>query len=89
MAALSSRFGVHPPMIHGWPRALLEGASGLFERGGEKAPEIDEEQVEALPARIKGGDGVAVASDFCPERSDRGSAREAEDGRTVQRRPAA
>ncbi|WP_449301435.1 IS3 family transposase [Parasedimentitalea psychrophila] len=34
-------------MIHQWKRALLEGASGLFERGGRKTPEIDEEQVKA------------------------------------------
>ncbi|MFD1752297.1 transposase [Salipiger marinus] len=42
-AELASRFGVHPTMIHQWKRALLEGASGVFERGGRKKPEIDEE----------------------------------------------
>lgn len=52
VAELSSRFGVHPTMIHGWKRALLEGASGVFERGGKKAPEIDEEQVKELHAKI-------------------------------------
>lgn len=26
-------------MIHQWKRALLEGASGTFERGGRKKPE--------------------------------------------------
>lgn len=36
----ASRFGVHPTMIHQWKRALLEGASGVFERGGRKAPEV-------------------------------------------------
>lgn len=35
-AELASRFGVHPTMIHQWKRALLEGASGVFERGGRK-----------------------------------------------------
>jgi len=43
VAALASQFGVHPTMIHSWKRALLEGASGVFERGDTKAPEIDEE----------------------------------------------
>jgi putative transposase len=37
VSELASRFGVHPTMIHQWKRALLEGASGVFERGGKKA----------------------------------------------------
>ncbi|SPF27919.1 hypothetical protein POI8812_00214 [Pontivivens insulae] len=37
-AELASRFGVHPTMIHTCKRALLEDASGVFERGGKKAP---------------------------------------------------
>ncbi|WP_371732405.1 IS3 family transposase [Aliiroseovarius sp. xm-v-204] len=61
VAELASRFGVHPTMIHSWKRALLEGASGVFERGGKKAPEIDEEQVKELHAKI--GE-LAVANDF-------------------------
>ena len=31
VSELSSRFGVHPTMVHQWKRALLEGASGVFE----------------------------------------------------------
>jgi len=42
-------------------RALLEGASGVFERGGRKVPEVDEEQVKDLHAKI--GE-LAVANDF-------------------------
>ena len=61
VAELSGRFGVHPTMIHSWKRTLLEGASGVFERGGKKASEIDEEQVKELHAKI--GD-LAVANDF-------------------------
>ena len=60
-AELASRFGVHPTMIHQWKRALLEGASGVFERGSRKKPEIDEEQVKELHAKI--GE-LAVANDF-------------------------
>lgn len=28
-------------MIHSWKRALLEGATGVFERGSKKAPDND------------------------------------------------
>ena len=42
VSELASRFGVHPTMIHQWKRALLEGASGVFERGSRKTPEVDE-----------------------------------------------
>ena len=46
--------GVHPTTIHPWKRALLEGASGVFERGDRKAPEVDDEQVKDLHAMIGG-----------------------------------
>ncbi|OED49289.1 transposase [Rhodobacteraceae bacterium (ex Bugula neritina AB1)] len=52
VAELASWFGVHPTMIHTWKKALLEGASGVFERGGKKAPEINDEQMKELHAKI-------------------------------------
>lgn len=61
VAELASRFGVHPTMIHQLKRALLEGASGVFESGGKKAPKIHEKQVKELHAKI--GE-LAVANDF-------------------------
>lgn len=61
VAELASRFRIHPTMIHTWKRAFLEGASGVFQRGGRKAPEIDEERVKELHAKI--GE-LAVANGF-------------------------
>lgn len=62
VAELATRFGVHPTMIHQWKRALLEGAAGVFERGGKRyAPAVDEAAVKELHAKI--GE-LAVANDF-------------------------
>ena len=48
-------------MIHQWKRVLLEGASGVFERGGRKKPEVDEEQAKERYAKT--GE-LAVANSF-------------------------
>ena len=61
VSELASHFEVHPTMIHGWKKALLEGASGVFERGGKKVSAVNEEQVKELHAKI--GE-LAVANDF-------------------------
>jgi len=61
VSELASRFGVHPTMIHQWKRALLDGASDVFERGGKRPPEIDEARIKELHAKI--GE-LAVANDF-------------------------
>ncbi len=62
VSELATRFGVHPTMIHQWKRALLEGAPGVFERGGKsREPVVDEAAVKELHAKI--GE-LAVANDF-------------------------
>ncbi len=45
VAELASRFGVHPTMIHQWKKALLDGASEIFQRGRNGRAQIDPEAV--------------------------------------------
>lgn len=63
VSELAAEYGVHPTMIHQWKRSLLEGAAGIFERGGKAAvaAEVAEETVRELHAKI--GE-LAVANDF-------------------------
>ena len=61
VSELATAYEVHPTMIHQWKKALLDGAADIFERGGKKAPEVDEDTVQALHAKI--GE-LAVANDF-------------------------
>ena len=63
VSELAADYGVHPTMIHQWKRSLLEGAAGIFERGGKAAvaAEVAEETVRDLHAKI--GE-LAVANDF-------------------------
>ena len=63
VSELAAEYGVDPTMIHQWKRSLLEGAAGIFERGGKAAmaAEVAEETVRDLHAKI--GE-LAVANDF-------------------------
>ena len=46
VSELSSRFGVHPTMIHQWKKALLEGASDVFERGGAAKGSVQADETQ-------------------------------------------
>ena len=61
VSELAAEYGVHPTMIHQWKKALLDRASDIFDRGGKKKAEVDEETVRLLHAKI--GE-LAVANDF-------------------------
>ena len=60
VSELASAYDVHPTMIHQWKKALLEGAAGIFERGGKVAATA-EDTVRDRHAQI--GE-LAVANDF-------------------------
>ena len=62
---LAAEYGVRPTMIHQWKKALLDGAADIFERGGKRTPEIDEETVRPLHAKIG---ALAVVNDFLPRK---------------------
>ena len=56
VSELAADYNVHPTMIHQWSEALCaigsrkmasvlqEGAADILERGGKKAPEVDEDR---------------------------------------------
>ena len=53
VAELASRFGVHPTMIHQWKKALLDGASEIFQRGRNPVdPEVGSGRIKELHAKI-------------------------------------
>ncbi len=43
---LAGQFGVHPTLIHGWKKHLLQGAEGIFAHGA-KADTVDVEGQKA------------------------------------------
>ena len=62
VSELATAYEVHPTKIHQWKKALLDGAAGIFERGGKATSvEIDEDTVRDLHSKI--GE-LAVANDF-------------------------
>ena len=39
ISELAAKYEIHPTMIHGWKRSLLDGASGVFAKGSKKNQE--------------------------------------------------
>ena len=50
-AELAQRFGVHPTMITTWKRALLEGASEIFDKN-QRSKKQTEETIDELHRQI-------------------------------------
>lgn len=63
VSELASRYEVHPTMVHQWKKALLSGASGIFERGKTQVKSTDEKAVEVKELHAKIGQ-LTVENDF-------------------------
>ncbi len=50
-AELAQRFGVHPTMISSWKKALVDGATDIFDKG-HKSRKQNEGQVDELYRHI-------------------------------------
>ena len=44
---LAGQFGIHPTLIHGWKKQLLQGAEGVFANGVRPAGAADAEAAQA------------------------------------------
>jgi transposase-like protein len=66
VAELAIRYGVHPNQIHKWRKALLNGATSVFEPSGGGRDKADEALVSELYAKI--GE-LTVERDFLSRRS--------------------
>jgi transposase-like protein len=55
VAELSKRFGVHPTMINGWKKALLDGAADIFGKNQKtaKQTEVNEDNLYKEIGRLK------------------------------------
>jgi len=49
---LASQFGIHPTLIHGWKKHLLEGADRLFSNGSRATPTNTEAEKAELFEQI-------------------------------------
>ena len=54
VSELASQFGVHPHNYQPMETCLLDGASGVSERGGRKVPVIDKDQIGDLHTKVEG-----------------------------------
>ncbi len=51
VAEISKRYEVHPTMVSGWKRALLDGAAEIFDKG-QKSKKQSDVQIEELYRHI-------------------------------------
>ena len=53
VSELATAYEVHPTMIHQWKKVVLEGAAGIFERGGKAAATAEDTQAITLDSRYE------------------------------------
>ena len=70
LAELAEQFDVHPNQITDWKRRLLNNAEDLFDRGGKKAND-SEQQIKDLHAKIG---QLTMERDFLEEGLERNHA---------------
>ena len=51
IAELAQRFGLHPTMITSWKRALMDGATDIFDKGHKTHKQV-EDQIDELYRHI-------------------------------------
>ena len=66
-AELAKKYGVHPTMISGWKRTVIENMASAFGGGASSEPAISEQEVEKLHAKI--GQPVVERNFFLSEAS--------------------
>jgi transposase len=54
VSELAAAYQVHPTMIHQWKKALLEGAAGILERGGQAAATAEIAEEVTPPPKVRG-----------------------------------
>ena len=72
MAELAARFEVHPNRIQAWKKALVDGATTIFDQGNgtAKGKELKNKNNDVLVARLYQQIGqLKVERDFQEERS--------------------
>lgn len=51
VAEIAQKYGVHPTMVNNWKRALLDGASNIFDKG-QKSQKENDAKVDELYRQI-------------------------------------